>query len=201
MTYNAIVYRILIASPSDLINERKIMREAVQSWNVLNSTEIGAVVLPVMWETHCTPEMGDRPQALVNKQIVEDCDILIGAFWTRIGTETGEARSGTVEEIERFRKAGKPVMLYFSSQPVVPNSIDLQQYELLKSYKNECQKEGLVEEYSSSEELNEKINRHLTITIRKIHGKTVNTKEPTTESQHRLTIFGESEFRKQLEDF
>jgi hypothetical protein len=35
-------------------------------------------------------------------------------FWTKLGTATGVAASGTVEEIDRFVAAGKPAMLYFS---------------------------------------------------------------------------------------
>jgi hypothetical protein len=34
---------------------------------------------------------------------VESGDILMGVFWTRLGTPTGKAPSGTVEEIEHFR--------------------------------------------------------------------------------------------------
>jgi len=59
--------------------------------------------------------MGDRPQAILNKQLGEISNILIGIFWTRLGTHTGQAESGTVEEIEEFMKAGKPVLLYFSN--------------------------------------------------------------------------------------
>jgi hypothetical protein len=39
---------------------------------------------------------------------------LIGVFWTRVGTPTGIAESGTLEEIERVAAEGKLVMLYFS---------------------------------------------------------------------------------------
>lgn len=169
MAYKSTVYQILIASPSDVVAERKAIPEVIYSWNAVNSNTLKVVLLPVMWETHSTPEIGDRPQAIINKQIVENCDILIGTFWTRIGTYTGVAESGTVEEIEKFKKAGKPVMLYFSSMPVVPDSINTEQYELLTSFKRKCQEEGLIDQYSSIGELREKLNRHLTTVIRNIH--------------------------------
>ncbi len=124
-----------------------------------------------MWETHSTPEMGDRPQAIINKQIVTSCDFLIGAFWTRIGTHTGVAESGTVEEIEELIKAGKPVLLYFSSAPVVPDSINPEQYKRLTDFKKKCKEDGLIENYDSVSDLREKLNRHLTSTVRKIHGE------------------------------
>ena len=53
-------------------------------------------------------------RAWLNDQLVDRCDILVGMFWTKLGTSTGVAASGTVEEIDRFVAAGKPAMLYFS---------------------------------------------------------------------------------------
>ncbi|HXY88120.1 MAG TPA: hypothetical protein VEG44_06745 [Candidatus Acidoferrales bacterium] len=166
MSYKATVYKILIASPSDVADERRTIPEVIHSWNATNSEELGVVLLPVKWETHSTPEMGDSPQTIIDKQLVEGCDLLIGTFWTRIGTPTEIAESGTVEEIEKFVKAGKPVMLYFSSKPVVPDSIDPKQYERLKSFKEKCQKEGLVDQYAEISELREKLSRHLTKVVR-----------------------------------
>ena len=171
MTYNATTYKILIASPNDVTRERKAIPEAINFWNSLNSEQFKVSLLPVMWETHSTPEMGSRPQEIINRQLVDTCDILIGAFWTRIGTYTGEAESGTVEEIEKFIDAGKPVMLYFSSIPVVPESIDQEQYKRLKNFKAKCMKNGLVKDYSSITELREKIITHLTFKIRELTGE------------------------------
>jgi len=99
MPFPATVYQILIASPSDCVEERRAIPEVIYSWNACNSDAFRVVLLPVMWETHSWPELGDRAQSIINKQIVKNCDILIGAFWTRLGTPTGVSESGTVEEI------------------------------------------------------------------------------------------------------
>lgn len=173
MSYEARVYKVLISSPSDVVKERKVIPEIIYSWNAVNSEEFKVVLLPVMWETHSTPAMGERPQAIINEQIVEGSDILVGTFWTRIGTKTGEAESGTVEEIEEFIKSGKPVLLYFSSVPVDPESVDPKQYQRLKVFKQKCEKEGLIDKYYSIEELRHKLSRHLTSTVRKL-GHSVN---------------------------
>jgi hypothetical protein len=127
MPQPGLIFRVLVASPGDCAQERKIIPEVIAAWNAVNSLSTAAVIEPVRWETHARPEMGDRPQAIINKQLVRHCDLLIGAFWTRLGTPTGDAESGTAEEIEEFRKAGKPVLLYFSSAPVVPDSLDMEQ--------------------------------------------------------------------------
>lgn len=166
MGYEAIVLEVLIASPSDVERERKAITDVIYSWNTLNARERRVVLLPVMWETHSTPEMGDSPQAILNKQFVKDCDILVGTFWTRIGTPTGMAESGTVEEIEHFIETGKPVLLYFSSVPVDPNRIDDEQHRRLKAFREKCRTRGLYAEYASVDELREKLSRHLTASIR-----------------------------------
>lgn len=186
MPYQATVYRILIASPSDVTSERKAIPDVIGAWNATHSEDYSVVLLPVMWETHSTPEMGDRPQAILNKQLVASCDLLVGAFWTRIGTHTGVSESGTIEEIEEIRKAGKPVLLYFSSQPVVLDSIDTEQYECLKNFKEKCQKEGLVEKYDSISELREKLIRHLTHVVKEIHGEPSFQTTQVDESLHSL---------------
>lgn len=91
-------FRVLIASPSDLMEERDAAVVAINEWNDLHAADGRTVLLPVRWETHAAPETGVRPQASLNHQLVEQCDALIGMFWTKIGTSTGVANSGTVEE-------------------------------------------------------------------------------------------------------
>lgn len=67
MPRQATVYRILIASPSDVVDERGAISEVIRSWNAANSLSYGVILEPVSWETHAIPEMGDRPQAIINK--------------------------------------------------------------------------------------------------------------------------------------
>jgi hypothetical protein len=168
VSYQATVYRVLIASPSDVPDERHIIPEVIHGWNDLHSVDMAVVLLPVKWETHATPEMGERPQAIINKQIVEECDILLGVFWTKLGTPTGKAESGTVEEIKEFRDRGKRVLLYFSSKPVDLDSVDLDQYNRLKAFKQECFENGIVFPYTSSDELRGLLHRHLLDTVRRL---------------------------------
>jgi hypothetical protein len=80
--------------------------------------------------SHCTPEYGTRPQEIINRAIVDGCDLLVGIFWTRIGSPTGIGDSGTTEEIERAGNAGKQIMLYFSSVEIDPDRINPDQIEL-----------------------------------------------------------------------
>src|SRR6266852_236273 len=121
MSFKSETYRVLIASPSDLAEERRAATEAVNEWNAPHAAAESVVLLPVKWETHATPQSGVRPQDAINRQLVRDCDILVGMFSTKIGTSTGVAESGTVEEIDQFVSVGKPALLYFSNRPIDPN--------------------------------------------------------------------------------
>jgi len=187
MSYQATVYRILVAFPGDVAKELQAMHEVIGIWNDAHSEDHGVVLVPVRWETHSTPAMGDRPQAILNKQIVKSCDILIGAFWTRIVTHTGVAESGTVEEIEEFRNSGKPILLYFSSVPVMPGSVDPEQYKRLLEFKRAFRRHGLTEDYRSIRELREKLLRHLTRVVKDFHG------EPDFVSTRVRETIGEAE--------
>lgn len=165
MSYNAKVFNVMIASPGDVASERAIIRDVIYEWNAVHSITRNIVLLPIGWESHSSPEMGASAQTIINNQVLEKCDLLIGVFWTRIGTATSEYSSGTVEEIEKHIKTGKPAMLYFSSQPVALDSVDLEQVQSLNSFKQSCQRNGLYETYDSHADFKQKFYRHLQLKV------------------------------------
>lgn len=169
MTFQATVYRVLVVAPDDVTAERKTVQKIISSWNTKYSGRMKAVFLPVLLETQPVQESGDRPQATLNKQIIRDCDILIGVFWTRIGTETGLAESITMEEIGELQKAGKSVMIFLSSASAVPGSVDLKQFGKLMKLMDDCQKQGLVSGYNSILDFREKLSAQIVSKILKIH--------------------------------
>lgn len=182
MPFQANVYRILIASPGDVGTERELISEVIYEWNALQASRSNIVVLPVKWETHSAPLLGDRPQEIINKQLVQDCDLLVGLFWTRIGTHTGVSESGTVEEIEHFIGQGKPVMLYFSSKPIDPTKINIDQYQKLDNFRTKMRPLGLIESYENEADFKEKFSRQLTINMQRIvDGQPITP--PTQEEQ------------------
>lgn len=161
-------YRVLIASPSDLSEERQAATEAVNEWNAQHAFAESAVLLPVKWETHSMPQAGIRPQEAVNRQLVSRCDMLVGMFWTKIGTSTGVAESGTVEEIDQFIAAGKPALLYFSSRPIDPNKIDLAQHKKLRRFKDATYKKALTGGFNSVDSLRQTLLRDLLRQVRQL---------------------------------
>lgn len=165
MSYSANVYNLFLASPSDVSEERKVARETILDWNNINSASKKIVLFPIGWEFNTTPSLGGRPQEIINNQILHSADLLIGIFWTRVGTPTGRALSGTVEEIEEHIESGKPAMLYFSQKPVVPDSIDMAQYEEVKKLRAEYQSRGLTESFYSIEDFRAKFQRQLALKL------------------------------------
>lgn len=168
MAYDSRVYRILIASPSDVDEEREMAVNAIQAWNDLHSYTRRITLLPLRWETHTAPEYGTRPQEVINRAIVDECDLLVGIFWTRIGSPTGVADSGTLEEIERVGKAKKPIMLYFSSVGADPAQLNTDQLLRLQEFRHKTYPNGLIESYKSLMEFREKFSMHLERKVREL---------------------------------
>lgn len=156
------------ASPSDVTEEREIAVRVVQEWNDLNAAERQLVLLPLRWETHSAPEYGKRPQEVINRQIVDNCDLLVGIFWTRVGSPTGAADSGTLEEIERVASRGHPVMLYFSQAKQDPDNIDLDQLGKLRDFKKKIFPKALIETYSGPVEFRDKLAKQIEIQLRSL---------------------------------
>ncbi len=161
MSYTAEAVKVMIASPSDVAKERQLIRDVIHEWNAVHAEDRRIVLMPVGWETHSAPDMGDRPQAIINKQLLKSCDLLVAVFWTRLGSPTGVAASGTVEEINEHLASGKPAMIYFSGVPVRMDSVDGEKYEKLLAFKKDLKSKGLIDEYEDLTAFREKFARHL----------------------------------------
>jgi hypothetical protein len=166
MAFQATVIPVMIASPGDVTDYRKEARGVLHEWNYIHAATEGVVLMPVGWETHSSPELGATAQGLINERVLKNCDLLIGIFWTRLGTPTGNEVSGSVEEIKRHVIAGKPAMIYFSNQPLEPNKVDHAQYAALTEFKAWCQNQGLIEFVGSPADLKEKLRQQVSIAIR-----------------------------------
>ena len=157
-------FNVMIASPRDVTSERSIVKEVIYEWNAVHSERENIVLLPVESESHSSPDMG-RPQEVLNRQTVDKCDLLVGIFGTRIGTNTGEYDSGTIEEIERHGALGKPVMIYYSKELGDPDTFDSDQYTKLKEWKKKNESRWLYDTYNDAAEFKDKFYRQLEIKV------------------------------------
>jgi hypothetical protein len=183
MGFQANVLKVMVASPGDVAIEREIITKEIYRWNNANAVSRKMMLQPVKWETHSSPQMGARPQEILNEHLLIDADLVVGIFGTRIGTATTEFISGSVEEIKKHVAAGKLAMLYFSHVPIDPNSIDPNQWSALQAFKEECRIGGLYAEYSSHEQLSTDFGHHLTLELNKPKYLWM-TKPITTDEPH-----------------
>ena len=73
--------KLLISTPSDVLPQHlSEIRKVISQWNINSGESVGLVILPVLWTEHAVAEFGDRPQALLNTQIVKDADLGIAIF-------------------------------------------------------------------------------------------------------------------------
>jgi hypothetical protein len=167
---NVNIYEVLIASPGDVPNERRVLAEVIEDWNAAHAKAMNCSLQARRWELDAIPEMGETPQGIINRQLVDDADLLFAVFGNRLGSPTGVAASGTAEEIERLRETRKPVLVYFSQAPL-PRNHDADELRRLNEYKEKLKEEGLYCEFSDLEDLRRKASRHLAARMNSLMSK------------------------------
>lgn len=153
--------KLSLCGPGDVDKEIGIAREVVQEWNHLHGEAHGFWVKHQHWSTDSHPEMGDRPQALINRQMLDDSDIVVAIFWTRFGRPTGVANSGTEEEILRAMTLKRRVMVYFSMLESVSAPVDPMQTERLEKFRHEIADKGLIGRFTSRDGFRRLFTQHL----------------------------------------
>ncbi len=149
MAYPGTVLRLLLAAPGDVPPaDRKVILDTVNTWNVREGEPHGVAIVVMHWSDHTAAQYGIRPQESINRQLVDRCDVLLALFWHRLGSPTGEAASGTVEELEHAVAAGKYVALLKCQRPAAPTDIDTEQLEELRRFLDHNRMSALVKDYS-----------------------------------------------------
>lgn len=160
------LYRVFLAAPSDVDAEIQIVEELLRDWNLQHGQVCGVRVEFVGWRTHTRPATGKRPQSLVNKQAFDACDLVVAIFWSQLGTPTGRAESGTVEEIKRGIRQCKPVLVYFSKirapkrKPIEQSRIEL--------FRREFGQKAIYWEYSDLNSFEKSLRNHLAGTMHEL---------------------------------
>jgi hypothetical protein len=153
MSYSSLTYRMLISAPGDVPeSDIETVMQAVARWNANYGLSFGSTVVPLHWRLHSAARHGARPQATLNSQLVASVDILLALFWHRLGTDTGEAISGTVEEIEEAQKAGAYVGI-LSCGRAYPAEVDEGQLSRLREFFEEVRGQSLVLDYADEQTL------------------------------------------------
>lgn len=164
--YSATVYRIMFGSPSDIKEEIQVAFQVLNHWNSLHSEQSKIVLLPLHWSISSYPSMGKHPQKILDEQVVEKSDLLICIFGTRLGSPTDTEISGTVEEIKEHRKSGKDVMIFFKQSVDDLSSVDPQQLQKIKGFKESIKNDALWCEFSNTSDFEKKFADSLQLYVR-----------------------------------
>lgn len=164
--------RILISSPGDVQEERDRTAAVVDQLSREFREYIDVMLETVRWETHAAPGVGEDAQAVVQPQL-GDFDIFVGIFWTRIGSPTRRALSGSVEELEwalarvRSEPHRRRVLVYFSTRPTNPHDLDLEQFSQVQALQKRLMGEGLfIRTYTALDEFEGAVRDHLRSVVR-----------------------------------
>lgn len=158
--------KLFLASPGDVKKERDVLTKVAGELNSTVAANKNLVLEVVRWETHTHPDLGDDPQAVVNRQI-GPTDIFVGVFWHRIGSKTNRAESGSIEEFEIARdlwKQGrlKHLLLYFKIAPwTTRTKEEAEQVVKLLDFRKSISSTALVKEFKTVRAFEELSRRDL----------------------------------------
>lgn len=144
--------KIFLASPSDVIDERKEIFSLRDHFNEIIGKGNNIIFDFVNWEKNAYSGIGEDAQDVINKTTKNDYDIFLGIFWKKFGTKTNRAESGTVEEyniaLKKYQENPKNVhlMFYFKTSSNSENiyNIDTRQLEKIKKFREKLKKDGLL---------------------------------------------------------
>lgn len=156
-------YDLLISCPGDVSKYIEVINKCVENFNGTLGVANNAQIATKHWSTHSYPQSGDKPQELLNKQFVRDCDAAVAIFWTRFGTPTDKYGSGTEEEIEEMLTFGKQVFMYFIEEPVNPSNIDMEQYKKVNEFREKYKERAIYATIQNDNELYRKFSNDLTM--------------------------------------
>lgn len=121
MIENATICNIMIASPGDVVEERKIFLDAIEKWNSNNTDETHVILRGLTWEIDAPRGIASEPQSIIDTSLLQKSDMVIGIFWQKLGRITDTDLSYTQEEIKKHIAAGKQACLYFK-KPGAPST-------------------------------------------------------------------------------
>ena len=163
-------YNVVLASPSDVAADREFVASVIEEINRLLAPQF--IEFQVLrWESNVAPGIGNYPQEVINRQILNDYDLLIALFAARLGSPTPTAPSGTVEEVRHaLAKTDSPfggsrLVVFFKRVSVSVLECDIEQISALHEFRKELQTSNvLYSEYSSDNDL----GQHLRSTLMKL---------------------------------
>lgn len=162
------IIKVTLCGPGDVSEEINIAKEIIDEWNLTQWEATGFGLKSQHWNTDAIPTMAERGQSAINHQLIDASGIVVAIFWTRLGTPTGLAGSGTEEEITRAIHRGIPVMVYFSNLEAPNHCQDKTQIDKLAEFRAKLMNTGLPFTFNSRSAYRKMFKDHLTAMLPKI---------------------------------
>ena len=177
----------MIVSPSDVEQEREIAIDVLCKWNELNSRFHNIVFSVLGYDINAHADSGQPPQEILNHQLLEQADIIIAIFWTKLGTPTTEYSSGSVEEISKHIHQKKQALIYFCNKSVDPRNLDSEQYKKLQEYKKAIQGSTFYKEFSSENEFERLLNSEIQLIANELEAKQIIVQSQAKEPKEQFS--------------
>lgn len=171
-------YKIFLASPSDLSDERASIDDVINELNLTFGKQNNLHLELLKWETHSAPAIAiNNPQEIINSDIGNDYDLFIGLLWKKFGMPTENAESGTEEEFlnayNRFKEDpySLQILFYFNSSPVSISEMIPEQLQKIQNFKADIgtNKQVLYWDYQDTQQLNKFLRIHIPQRIMELH--------------------------------
>ncbi len=157
--------KVTLCGPSDVAKEIAFATEVINDWNCQHGERRGFWVKHQHWSTDSYPDAQETGQGAINKQLIDSTDILVAIFWSRIGTATANAESGTVEEIQRAIKRGRKVMVYFSDLEPLPSGAPTDQLNRLWAFRQQLRADSSCWTFQSRSRFRDDFANHLALML------------------------------------
>ncbi|QQZ55326.1 hypothetical protein IFE09_18160 [Streptomyces microflavus] len=197
MAYASTTLHLLISAPKDLTDgDRAVIERSVSRWNFNYGKQFQLTVLPIWWGEHASSEFGEHPQDVINRQLIDDADLALAIFWTRLGTGSERAVSGTAEEIERMAEAGKTVSVLHCTR-AIPGLSDLEQQIALRDYLASIQPKALVMSYANEADLVSRVDNLLSRQATQFMAKVSDSKASNPDQE--LGVWPSIDFQERVD--
>ena len=149
MPREVLEFRVIVASPADQFQNRKIVFDVIEELNRIFEVQ-SISVRGLGWEQYVAPGIDTDVQSVVNQQLLREYDILIALFGTRLGSPTPRAASGTVEEIEQAISNPNKGMgqnrlqIYFCDKLESVSGIDVDELKKVFEFRNKLKSMGVL---------------------------------------------------------
>lgn len=176
-------FYLMISCPGDVVNERKLLKECVETINSERTDD--AWIELQYWATDTSSDAGMFAQDSINEQIVKESDGLIAIFNARLGTPVHNYRCGTDEEIALMLEAQKHVSLLFNTKPQIDlsNPTSIEQITKLQEYKKDQSQKAYYREFSDEESFMSLARREILLWLRNITSNAITQNSKNEESQ------------------